>query len=796
MKIVVIGGGPAGLYFAILAKKAWPDHDVSVHERNRADDTFGFGVVFSDQTLDRFRAYDEASYRAITAAFAYWDEIDFVLHGETIRTAGHGFCGCCRIELLAILQRRCRELGVALHFEADITDPKGFGDADLVVGADGVNSRVRETYAEHFRPSFEWRRNRFIWLGSTKPYNAFTFDFTTNHHGIWVLGAYQYNAGMSTWVVEAPETTWASARHDVAHLGEAGLLAYMEELWADKLDGHRLVANASHWRTFPTIRNERWSHRNVVLLGDALHTAHFSIGSGTKLAMQDAIALYEALAATATATEGVAAALERFEEIRRADVEITQHAGDVSVVWTENPERYWAMEPIQAAFSMLSRSKQVTYENLRMRDPGFIDRIDRWFAAGLARDTSPDPGPATPPPPMFTPLGLRGMALVNRVVVSPMDLYSADDGTVGDFHFIHFGALAHGGAGLIFSEMTCVSADGRITPGCAGLYRPEHAAAWRRIIDMVHEQSDAKFAMQLGHAGRKGSTRLAWDGMDQPLAAGNWPLIAPSAIPFYRSGQTPREMTQGDMARVTAEFVAAAGMAEAAGADMLELHMAHGYLLSSFITPLSNRRDDAFGGGLENRMRFPLAVFDAVRAAWPEARPMSVRISATDWVADSGVTGDDAVRIAAMLKDRGCDLIDVSTGQTTADAQPVYGRMFQTWFSEQVRNEAGIPTIAVGNITTWDQVNTILAAGRADLVALARPHLTNPHFTLAASAFYGYEAQRWPEPYATAKEQAFRLSARERAETEQMREAAKPRSHRRDAPDDAAAARPSPERTR
>ncbi len=535
MKIVVIGGGPAGLYFAILAKKAWPGHDVTVWERNRADDTFGFGVVFSDETLDHFRAYDEETYRAITDEFAYWDEIDFVLHGETIRTKGHGFCGCGRMELLLILQRRCHDLGVEMHFESEIDDLGRFADADLIVGADGINSGVRETHAEHFRPSFEWRRNHFTWLGSTKPYDAFTFDFTTNEHGIWVLGAYQYNSRMSTWVVEAPEATWEKARADVEHLGEAELLAYMEDLWADKLDGHELIANRSVWRTFPTIRNERWSHGNIVLLGDALHTAHFSIGSGTKLAMEDAIALYESL----RARESVPAALSHFEETRREDVEITQHAGDVSVVWTENPERYWRMEPIQAAFSMLSRSKQVTYENLRMRDPGFIDRIDEWFSGKLARETGYDAGDGAPPPPMFTPFRLRRMDLVNRVVVSPMDMYSADDGTVGDFHFIHFGGLTHGGAGLIFSEMICVSADGRITPGCAGLYRPEHADAWRRVIDMVHDQSDAKFAMQIGHAGRKGSTRVAWEGMDRPLADGNWPLIAPSAIPTTRSATRP-----------------------------------------------------------------------------------------------------------------------------------------------------------------------------------------------------------------------------------------------------------------
>ncbi len=773
----MIGGGPGGLYFAILAKKAHPEAAVTVYERNRPDDTFGFGVVFSDETLDNFLSHDPASYDAITDSFAYWDEIDFRFKGETIRTGGHGFCGCGRRELLLILQARAGELGVEMRFETEITDLAALADADLIVAADGINSIVRETYKEHFKPSVEWRRNRFIWLGSTKPTDAFTFDFTENEHGIWVLGAYQYNAELATWIIEAPEPTWASAGAALEAMDEAGTLAYMEALWAEQLDGHKLVANNSVWRVFPTISNARWWFRNIVLIGDALHTAHYSIGSGTKLAMEDAIALFQAI----EDADSVPAALERFESTRREEVEKTQHAANVSVTWTENPGRYWKMEPIQAAFSMLSRSKQITYENLRLRDAGFIDRIDRWFAERAGESQGFDAPPDPPPPPMFTPFRLRGMSLANRVVVSPMDMYSAEDGTPGAFHYVHFGGLAFGGAGLIFSEMACVSREGRITPGCAGLYKPDHPAAWKRIIDFVHEQSDAKFALQLGHCGAKGSTRLAWDGMDEPLDAGNWPLIAPSALPFYAHGQTPREMTRDDMDATTADFIAATGMAEAAGADMIELHMAHGYLLSSFITPVSNRRTDEYGGSLDNRLRYPLEVFDAVRAVWPEDKPISVRISATDWVGADGITGADAVAVALAFKARGCDLIDVSAGQTTPAAEPVYGRMFQTPFAEQVRNEAEIPTIAVGNITTWDQVNTILAAGRADLVALARPHLVNPHFTLQAAAFYGWEGQRWPNPYLTGKEQALRLAAREKAEAEELKKAAKPQSHRRDA---------------
>lgn len=768
MRIIVIGGGPAGLYFSILMKKAWPEYDITVYERNRADDTFGFGVVFSDETLGNFLSYDVQSYQSITQAFAYWDEIDFHYHGETIRTTGHGFCGCGRVELLKLLQDRCLELGVELNFEFDVTDLSQFSDADLIVGADGINSLVRETYKDHFLPVIEWRRNKFVWFGSTKPYDAFTFDFATNEHGIWVLGAYQYNYDLSTWIIEAPAETWRKAAGDVENLEEEDLIAYMENLWADRLDGHRLVANKSVWRTFPTIRNTHWSYENVVLLGDALHTAHYSIGSGTKLAMEDAIALYESF----ISKNKVGAALKSFEEARRTEVEITQHAADVSVVWTENVERYWDMEPLQATYSMLTRSKQVTHENLRLRDPNFIDLVEDWFQTQQDEETPPGT------PPMFMPLHLRNLRLVNRVMVSPMDMYSSVEGVVGDFHFVHFGSLAFGGAGLIFSEMTCVSEAGRITPGCAGLYRDDHIAAWKKIIDFVHEQSDAKFCLQIGHAGRKGSTRVAWEGMDKPLKEGNWSLIAPSAIAFYPESQIPRAMTRQDMDQVKSEFVETTLRAIETGADMIELHMAHGYLLSGFLTPVSNRRDDKYGGSLENRLRYPLEIFDAVRAVWPHEKPISVRISANDWVGDAGVDGDEAVKIAQAFKDHGCDVIDVSAGQTTADAEPIYGRMFQTWFSEQIRNEAKIPTIAVGNITDWDQVNTIIAAGRADIVALARPHLTNPHFTLQAASYYGHNEQRWPLPYDAGKEQSLRLAQRVRNDEMELKQSARPNSHR------------------
>jgi anthraniloyl-CoA monooxygenase len=540
-------------------------------------------------------------------------------------------------------------------------------------------------------------------------------------------------------------------------------------LWADLLGGHKLITNRSIWRNFPMIKNERWYHDNVVLLGDALHTAHYSIGSGTKLAMEDAIALVDAL----TATNTVDAGLARFETVRREEVEKTQHAADVSLVWFETPRRFWQLDPLQLSFSLLSRSKQITYENLQRRDEGFVKRVDQWFAAKVRDEQGFDIPVDNPPPPMFCPFRLRSMVLQNRVMVSPMGMYSAVDGTPTKFHLVHLGGFALGGAGLVFVETTHISPESRITPGCCGIYKPEHVPAWKEIVDFVHDSSGAKICLQLGHAGRKGSTRLGWEGMDLPLVEGNWPIYSASSLPFRAESQVPVEIDRAEMTRVRGQFVRSALMADEAGFDMIELHMAHGYLLSSFISPLTNIRTDDYGGSLEKRLRYPLEVFDAVRAAWPSHKPMSVRLSATDWVEDGGLTGEDAVEVARAFKAHGCDIIDVSAGQTTDYAKPVYGRMFQTPFADAIRNDVNIPTIAVGNITSPDQVNTIVVSGRADIVALARPHLTDPHFTLQAAAHYGYAPQRWPVQYGPGKDQALRLANRARLDDAQLRAAAR-----------------------
>jgi anthraniloyl-CoA monooxygenase len=735
MKIVAVGGGPAALYFSILMKKADPSHEITVIERNRLDDTFGFGVVFSDATQNNLAAADPDTYDDMASHFAHWDAIDVHYQGQVITSRGHGFSGLSRRGLLALLGRRCQELGVCLEVGTAVRDPDRYQSADLVLGADGFNSTVRQHYADHFQPSMDERPNRFVWLGTTRPFPAFTFYFKRDKHGLWRVHAYQYEPGHATFIVEATEATWRAARMDKA--SESDTVAFCEALFKEELQGHRLFKNRSLWRRFVTVKNAVWSHNNVVLVGDAAHTAHFSVGSGTKLAIEDAIALAGAL----QRERDVPTALAAYEAERRPAVESLQRAAQVSLQWFEDTERYMDLEPLQFAFNLLTRSLRITHDNLKVRDPEFVSKIDRWYAAQAGVHTNP------PPPPMFTPFTLRDLVLANRVVVSPMCQYIAADGMPNEWHLVHLGSRAIGGAGLVFSEMTDVSREGRISPGCTGMYTPEHVAGWKRIVDFVHANSGAKIAIQLGHAGRKGSTQRMWEGMDEPLPAGNWPIISASPLPYYPHSQVPKEMTRADMDQVQADFVRAAEMSDQAGFDLLELHFAHGYLLASFISPLTNTRTDAYGGSLENRMRFPLEVFDAVRTVWPAHKPMSVRISAVDW-APGGMQPADAVDVARLLKAHDCDITDVSAGQTVADAKPQYGRQFQTPFADRIRHEVGIATMAVGNISSYQDVNTILAAGRADLCVLARAHLWDPYWTRHAAYELGYSLP-WPDPYAT-----------------------------------------------
>ena len=740
MKIVCVGGGPAGLFFGILAKLRNPGHEIRILERNQPDDTFGWGVVFSDETLGNIAAADPETYQEITSAFAHWTDIDIHYRGEVLTSTGHGFSGLSRRRLLEILQARARSLGVELEFEKEVADLEAFTDADLIVVADGVNSRIRELYAAKFEPEIDWRPNRFTWLGTTRPFPAFTFLFKEDRHGLWRAHAYRFDTHHSTFIVETTEATWRRAGLDRASEDES--TTFCERLFAEELAGHRLLKNRSIWRSFPTVRNRRWSHGKIVLLGDAAHTAHFSIGSGTKLAMEDAISLASAI----EAHPGIDAALSVYEAERRPVVASTQRAAQTSLQWFEETERYFGrLEPLQFAASLLTRSLRITHQSLKLRDPALIRRIDAWFAGKAANQSGVNAPAEPPPPPMFTLFRLRDLVLHNRVVVSPMCMYSAEDGMPNDWHLVHLGSRAVGGAGLVMTEMTDISPEARITPGCAGLWKDEQAQAWKRVIDFVHANSPAKIGVQLAHAGRKGSTRLMWEGIDEPLADGNWPLLAASPIPYLPHGQVPKAMDRADMLKVREDFVRAARLADAAGFDILEIHFAHGYLLSSFLTPLANRREDEYGGSLENRMRFPLEVFDVVREAWPAGKPISVRISATDWV-PGGFDGADAVEIARMLKAHRCDIVDVSAGQTTIDAKPEYGRLFQTPYADRVRHEADIPTMTVGNISTYADVNSILVAGRADLCVLARAHLYDPYWTHRAAVEQGY-ALPWPKQY-------------------------------------------------
>jgi len=766
MKIVCVGGGPAGLYLSLLAKQRHPDWSVRVLERNRPFDTFGWGVVFSDATLDNLRAADAPTHDAIVRAFAHWDDIAISIGDRRIVSGGHGFSGIARKRLLGILQERASGVGVELQFETEVGDLAGFDDADLIVAADGANSRIRAARAGVFGPSLDRRKCRFVWLGTTLPLDAFTFLFERTEHGWFAVHAYRFQddvpagAPVSTFIVECREETWLA--HGLDRAGTDETVAFCERLFARHLEGHRLVANSAHlrgrdWLNFVRVANDRWIDGRVVLLGDAAHTAHFSVGSGTKLAMEDAIALADALDGAGPLPERLAA----YEAVRKLEVLKLQNAARNSTEWFENVARYAALPAEQFAYSLLTRSQRIGHENLRLRDEAYVERTEQWFATRATERTAVG-GMTTQRasiPPMFTPVRLRQLTLRNRVVVPPMDTYSAVDGIPNDFHLVHLGARALGGAGLVMTEMTCVSPEGRITPGCTGMYAPEHREAWTRIVSFVHERSDAAIGLQIGHSGPKGSTKLMWEGMDEPLDAGNWPVVGPSAIPYAEGNAVPQALTRPEMDAIRDEFVRAARMGEEAGFDLLELHAAHGYLLSSFITPLRNRRTDEYGGTLENRLRYPLEVFAAVRAVWPERKPMSVRISATDWH-PAGITEDDAVEIARAFKAAGADLINVSTGQTDPQSKPVYGRLYQTPYADKIRNEVGIATLAVGNVTEADQVNAIVAAGRADLVALGRPHLADPAWTLHAAAALGYAEQSWPVQYLPGKMQLERNLAK------------------------------------
>jgi len=773
LKILCLGGGPASLYFAILMKKANPRHDITVIERGDRDSTWGFGVVFSDETLRGFMEADAPSYRRIVEQFAYWGSIDTRIHGRTVTSRGHGFCGMSRLKLLNIFHDRCDELGVNLRFNTDIRDLSELDTEryDLVVAGDGITSLLRQAHEKEFGTTMDWRQNKFCWLATTKPLDDFTFIFRRDEHGWWWVHAYRYEEGMTTWIVETSEATWKAAGMD--HASEADTKAYCEALFAEDLDGHPIITNRSVWRTFPVVRNERLYYRNIVLIGDAVRSAHFSIGSGTKLAMEDAIALAGYFRASG---DDVGRALEMYQNIRKEEADRLQRTAVVSLSWFEHIDRYAAVqEAEQFTFNMMCRAKRVTYENLRLRDPDYIAGLDRWFAGHVRRTTGfDDIDEDNPAVPAFQPFRIGGMRVENRFQLSAMCQYCAEDGMPNDWHLVHYGARAIGGAGLLNSEMLCVSPEGRITPGCAGIWNDGQVEAWRAIVDFVHANSRAKICAQIGHSGRKGSTSIPWQGgIDVPLAQGGWEVVGPSPIPYLADGPVPRQMSEKDMDEVLAAFVAATRNAERAGFDMVEVHLAHGYLLSSFISPVTNRRDDAYGGDVAARMTFPLRVVRAMRDAWPEDRPLSARISATDWV-EGGLSGSDLLAVARMLKDAGVDVINVSTGQVTKDEDPVYGRMFQAPFADQVRNEAGIPTIVAGNITTADQANTLVAAGRTDIVALGRVIMNEPHFVLQAAAHYGHAAQHWPAQYRSGRSLAVALAAKENEEMQELRAAAKP----------------------
>lgn len=757
MKIACIGGGPGGLYFAISIKLQKPSTDVIVIERNKPADTFGWGVVLSDETLDNLEKNDSISAESIRSNFAYWDDIALHHKGKKLKSTGHGFCGIGRKTLLVILQERARELGVQLKFESEVGSASDYmNDYDIVVAADGLNSKTRSEYAEIFKPDTDLRKCQFVWLGTKQKFDdAFTFIFEKTKYG-WVWAhAYQFDSDTATFIVECSQDTFDAFGFN--NLTQTESINICQDIFKNYLDGNKLMTNANHirgsaWIKFPRVLCKKWSHKNIVLLGDASATAHFSIGSGTKLALESAISLANNL----SIEKNHSSAFKKYEESRKLEVLRLQSAAKNSVEWFEDVERYLDLDPIQLKYSLLTRSQRISHENLRERDPEWLNQAEKWFQsrAGVKNNEKVRA-------PMFAPFKLRELELKNRIVVSPMAQYKAINGCPTDWHFVHYAERAKGGAGLIYVEMTCISPEGRITPGCTGLYSQEHEFSWKRIIDFIHLETEAKISCQIGHSGRKGSTQLGWEKMDAPLKNGNWPIISASSIPWSKNNAVPVEMTELKMEEVLKQFVSSTEMANRAGFDMIELHAAHGYLISSFISPKSNIRKDKYGGSLDNRMRYPLRVAEAMRKSWPKEKPMSVRISANDWVGEEGITPQESVKIAKMFKAIGIDIIDVSAGQTSDEAKPVYGRMFQTPFSDRIRNEAGINTMAVGNIYEADHVNSILMAGRADLVCIARPHLSNPYWTLHAGTSIGDRSEKWLKPYEAGRDQMWRLSDRD-----------------------------------
>ncbi|RTY93648.1 FAD-dependent monooxygenase [Flavobacterium sp. GT3R68] len=763
MKIAVIGGGPGGLYFSILTKKAMPDCQIDVYERNKADDSFGFGVVFSDETLGEFLTRDTESYKLIRSKFAYWDDIAVARDGDIVSISGNGFCGCSRKTLLQLLQQRCTEVGVNLHFEANIDDVSKL-EADIIVASDGIGSQIRTQFENDFGTKIELKKNRFVWLGSTKPLDAFTYFFRSTPFGMIVAHSYQYEEGMSTWIFECSDETWQKAGFEVTN--EEDTIRKISEFFKEELDGHKLISNKSHWRQFPAITSDKWHKDNIVLLGDAKATAHYSIGSGTKLAMECAISLSDAIVDNKS---DILAAFEQYEKARRNRVEMIQHAANVSLDWFENMDRNSQHDFMQFAFGVMTRSKKVTFENLAIRDASFPQKVLSDFNLKNGTDKNT--------PAAFTPFQLREMQLNNRIVMSGMGQYSAENGLVSDWHLLHYGARAIGGVGLILTEMTAISNTGRITLGCAGIYTKEQVIAWKKIIDCIHNNSQAKIGIQLGHSGRKGATLKPWDGVGKPMDE-PWKLLSASPIPFNEKMAAPREMTLKDMDQITSEFVQAAKNADEAGFDMIELQAHHGFLLASFLSPLTNIRTDEFGGNITNRLKFPLRVFTEIRNFFPDRKPMAVRISASDW-AENGISEADVLTICEAFKNAGADIINVSSGNTVSNQKPQMGRMWQTPFSDMVRNTVHIPTITTGYIQDIDQINTILLNGKADLVALGRPLLLDPNFVRNAQAYEQFQVTDIPKQYQAGISHLYPYKASERKMVEGMKKALKPESHKK-----------------